>query len=199
MLRGIVAFLALLAIATAAAIAAALDEPGATRRTVLISVPAVALVLGLGLAYLVRRQMRRAFAEPVESFTFALESVANGDFGRTVLVDGSAELVDASAAAQAAVRRIARETAEMASFWVTMRLWSSSSMRSSFSVSSSVSLKTGMPVQMLRTSAISSSSTSLRMSISPDFQACSRRRRSSSAACSASSASRASRSDLGIW
>ena len=42
-------------------------------------------------------------------------------------------------------------------------------MRSSFSVSSSVSLKTGMPVQIDRTSAISSSSTSDRMSISPDF------------------------------
>ena len=77
------------------------------------------------------------------------------------------------------VRRMARDTAEIASFWVTMRLWSSSSMRSSFSVSSSVSLKTGMPVQMDRTSAISSSSTSDRMSISPDFQLCSRRPRSS--------------------
>lgn len=114
MLRSIVGFVALLAIATAAAIVAALDEPGISRRTVLISVPAVALVLGLGLAYLVRRRMRRAFAEPVESFTFALESVANGDFGRTVVVDGSAELVDASAAAQAAVRRIARELAATA-------------------------------------------------------------------------------------
>ena len=77
------------------------------------------------------------------------------------------------------VRRIARETAEIASFWVTIRLCSSSSMRSSFSVSSSVSLKTGMPVQIERTSAISSSSTSDRMSISPDFQTCSRRARSS--------------------
>ena len=77
------------------------------------------------------------------------------------------------------VRRMARETAEMASFCVTIRLWSSSSMRSSFSVSSSVSLKTGMPVQIDRTSAISSSSTSDRMSISPDFHSASRRVRSS--------------------
>ena len=77
------------------------------------------------------------------------------------------------------VRRMARETAEMASFWVTIRLWSSSSMRRSFSVSSSVSLKTGMPVHIDRTSAISSSSISERMSISPDFHSCSRRPRSS--------------------
>ena len=53
-------------------------------------------------------------------------------------------------------------------------------MRSSFSVSSSVSLKTGMPVQVASTSAISSSSTSERMSISPDFHSRSRRWRSSS-------------------
>src|SRR4030095_6517421 len=50
-----------------------------------------------------------------------------------------------------------------------IRLWSSSSMRSSFSVSSSVSLKTGMPVQVASTSAISSSSTSESTSISPHF------------------------------
>ena len=40
----------------------------------------------------------------------------------------------------ARVRRIACDTDLIASFWPTMRLWSSSSMRSSFAVSSSVSL-----------------------------------------------------------
>ena len=40
----------------------------------------------------------------------------------------------------ARVRRIALDTAVTASFWSTIRLWSSSSIRSSFCVSSSVSL-----------------------------------------------------------
>jgi hypothetical protein len=48
----------------------------------------------------------------------------------------------------ARVRRIAWLTALMALSWPMTRLWSSSSMRSSLAVSSSVSLYTGMPVQM---------------------------------------------------
>src|SRR5437870_4824873 len=47
----------------------------------------------------------------------------------------------------ARVRRIACETALIACSWPTIRLCNSCSMRSSREVSSSVSLKTGMPVQ----------------------------------------------------
>ena len=57
----------------------------------------------------------------------------------------------------ARARRIARETAAMACSCPMTRLWSSSSMRSSFCVSASVSLNTGMPVHIETMSAISSS------------------------------------------
>ena len=60
----------------------------------------------------------------------------------------------------ARVRRIDCDTAATADSWPMIRLCSSSSMWMSFWVSSSVSLYTGMPVQMLRTSATASSSTS---------------------------------------
>ena len=43
-------------------------------------------------------------------------------------------------------RRMARHTAEIASFWPTTRLWRNSSMRRSLFDSSSSSLKSGMPV-----------------------------------------------------
>ena len=58
----------------------------------------------------------------------------------------------------ARVRRIALETATMASCWPMIRWWSSSSMRTRRAVSSSVRRWTGMPVHWARTSAISSSS-----------------------------------------
>jgi hypothetical protein len=59
----------------------------------------------------------------------------------------------------ARVRRMAWDTDATADSWPTMRLCSSASMLISFCVSSSVSLYTGMPVQMLSTSATASSST----------------------------------------
>ncbi|CPU67578.1 Uncharacterised protein [Mycobacteroides abscessus] len=71
----------------------------------------------------------------------------------------------------ARVRRMACESALIAASWPTTRLCSSSSMLSRRLDSSSVSLKTGMPVAMARTSAISSSSTSATVSRSPDFHA----------------------------
>src|SRR4051812_29254819 len=74
----------------------------------------------------------------------------------------------------ARVRRIACETDLTASSWPMIRLCSSSSILSSRVVSSSVSLKTGMPVQLARTSAICSSSTSATTSRSPDFHRFSR-------------------------
>ena len=74
----------------------------------------------------------------------------------------------------ARVRRMACESALIASFWPTIRLCSSSSMRSSREDSSSVSLKTGMPVAVARTSAMSSSLTSATMSMSPAFHCFSR-------------------------
>ena len=74
----------------------------------------------------------------------------------------------------ARVRRIAWESALMACSWPMTRLCSSSSMRSRRLVSSSVSLKTGMPVAVASTSAISSSSTSATTSRSPDFHSFSR-------------------------
>ena len=64
-------------------------------------------------------------------------------------------------------RRIALETAVIATSWPITRLWSSSSMRISFLVSASVSLKTGMPVHIETMSAISSSPTSGRSPLSP--------------------------------
>ena len=54
-------------------------------------------------------------------------------------------------------RRIAFETTSIAGCWPMTRLCSSSSMRISFCVSASVSLKTGMPVHIETMSAISSS------------------------------------------
>ena len=60
----------------------------------------------------------------------------------------------------ARARRIALETATIASCWPITRLCSSSSMRISFCDSASVSLKTGMPVHIETMSAISSSPTS---------------------------------------
>ena len=58
------------------------------------------------------------------------------------------------------MRRTLWLTALMAFSWPMIRLCSSASMLSSLAVSSSVSLYTGMPVQMLSTSAMASSSTS---------------------------------------
>ncbi len=63
-------------------------------------------------------------------------------------------------------RRIALETAVIATSWPITRLCSSSSMRISFLVSASVSLKTGIPVHIETMSAISSSPTAGR---SPPF------------------------------
>ena len=60
----------------------------------------------------------------------------------------------------ARARRMAFETATIAWCWPITRLWSSSSMRTSFCDSASVSLKTGMPVHIETMSAISSSPTS---------------------------------------
>ena len=54
-------------------------------------------------------------------------------------------------------RRIAFEMTSTAACCPMTRLWSSSSMRMSFAVSASVSLKTGMPVHIETMSAISSS------------------------------------------
>ena len=68
----------------------------------------------------------------------------------------------------ARVRRIALETALTASSWPMIRLCTSSSMRSNRVVSASVSLNTGIPVQLPSTSAISLSSTSATTSISPE-------------------------------
>ena len=65
-------------------------------------------------------------------------------------------------------RRIAFETASIATSWPITRLCSSSSMRISFLVSASVSLKTGMPVHIETMSAISSSPTSGRSPLSPE-------------------------------
>src|SRR5215210_2629857 len=65
-------------------------------------------------------------------------------------------------------RRMAFETASMAASCPMTRLWSSSSMRMSFWVSASVSLKTGMPVHMETMSAISSSPISGRSPDSPE-------------------------------
>src|ERR1700710_302392 len=68
----------------------------------------------------------------------------------------------------ARVRRIAFDTARTASSWPMIRLCSSSSMRSNRVVSASVSLNTGIPVQLPSTSAISLSSTSATTSRSPE-------------------------------
>ena len=65
-------------------------------------------------------------------------------------------------------RRIALETTSIAWCWPMTRLWSSSSMRISFWVSASVSLKTGMPVHIETMSAISSSPIAGRSPPSPD-------------------------------
>ena len=64
-------------------------------------------------------------------------------------------------------RRIAFETAVIATSWPITRLCSSSSIRRSFLVSASVSLKTGIPVHIETMSAISSSPTSGRSPPSP--------------------------------
>src|SRR5215469_12365933 len=69
----------------------------------------------------------------------------------------------------ARVRLIACDSDLMASFCPITRRCSSSSMRSSRWDSSSVSLKTGMPVAVASTSAISSSFTSATASMSPAF------------------------------
>ncbi len=73
----------------------------------------------------------------------------------------------------ARVRRIAWDTARMASSWPMTRLWSSSSMRRSLAVSSSVSLYTGMPVQLASTSAMTSSSTTSKRSTPSARHSCS--------------------------
>src|SRR5215212_2815037 len=65
-------------------------------------------------------------------------------------------------------RRMAFETASMAACWPITRLCSSSSMRMSFWVSASVSLKTGIPVHIETMSAISSSPISGRSPDSPE-------------------------------
>ena len=70
----------------------------------------------------------------------------------------------------ARARRIALDTATIASCCPTTRLCSSSSMRMSFCVSASVSLKTGMPVHIETMSAISSSPTSGCSSLSLERQ-----------------------------
>jgi hypothetical protein len=62
----------------------------------------------------------------------------------------------------------------IASFWPMTRLCSSSSIRSSLADSASVSLNTGMPVAVARTSAMSSSLTSATASMSPAFHSFSR-------------------------
>ena len=79
----------------------------------------------------------------------------------------------------ARARRIAFETATIAASWPMTRLWSSSSMRTSFCDSASVSLKTGIPVHIETMSAISSSpisgcssSASLRQRSSSSFFFC---------------------------
>ena len=73
-------------------------------------------------------------------------------------------------------RRMAFETASMAACWPMTRLWSSSSMRISFWVSASVSLKTGMPVHIETMSAISSSPIAGRSPDSPERHCSSRSR-----------------------
>ena len=88
-------------------------------------------------------------------------------------------------------RRIAFETTSIAWCWPMTRLCSSSSIRISFWVSASVSLKTGMPVHIETMSAISSSPIDGRSPPSPDSQASSSsrfllvRRRSVSRSCAA--------------
>src|ERR1041385_979222 len=57
------------------------------------------------------------------------------------------------------LRRTARDTADTASSWPTTRFFSSSSMRSSFWLSSAASFTTGMPVMIESTAAMRSSST----------------------------------------
>ncbi|CAB4803528.1 unannotated protein [freshwater metagenome] len=74
----------------------------------------------------------------------------------------------------ARVRRMACESALIAWSCPITRRWSSSSIRSRRAVSSSVNLKTGIPVAMESTSAMSSSSTSVTMSRSPAFHVFSR-------------------------
>ncbi len=69
----------------------------------------------------------------------------------------------------ALVRLMACDSDLMASFWPITRRCSSSSIRSSRCDSSSVSLNTGMPVAVARTSAMSSSFTSAGVSMSPAF------------------------------
>ena len=68
-------------------------------------------------------------------------------------------------------RRIALEIISTAACWPMTRLWSSSSMRISFCVSASVSLKTGIPVHIETMSAISSSPIAGRSPSSPASQA----------------------------
>ena len=65
-------------------------------------------------------------------------------------------------------RRIAFEIVSIAACWPMTRLCSSSSIRISFWVSASVSLKTGMPVHIETMSAISSSPIEGRSPDSPD-------------------------------
>ena len=74
----------------------------------------------------------------------------------------------------ARVRRMARESALMASSWPMTRLWSSSSIVSRRLDSSSVSLTMGTPVALARTSAMRSSSTMATTSMSPAFHCRSR-------------------------
>ncbi|COX06589.1 Uncharacterised protein [Mycobacterium tuberculosis] len=88
----------------------------------------------------------------------------------------------------ARVRRMALETALTASSCPMIRLCSSSSIRNSRVVSASVSLNTGIPVQLPSTSAICSSSTSATTSRSPERHCFSR-----SARCATSVFSRSRR------
>ena len=62
------------------------------------------------------------------------------------------------------LRRTALATASTASSWLTIRWWMRSSSTSSFARSVSIMRETGMPVQALTTSAISSGPTSWRSS-----------------------------------
>ena len=84
----------------------------------------------------------------------------------------------------ARVRRMARDRDLIASSWPITRRWSSSSMLRRRSVSSSVSLNTGMPVDLESTSAMRSSSTVATSASAPVRHACSFSRRSSSSCCS---------------
>ena len=83
-------------------------------------------------------------------------------------------------------RRIACAIEVTASFCPITRLWSSSSIRNSFADSASVSLNTGIPVDMESTCAISSSSTTETTSRSPSFHDFSRSARCSLSCCSLS-------------